>query len=98
MKPLAVLVASDFCSPLAETSVPVGLDELVEQARRGFAQVLAEFAEANDGVLAFGLLDPDLVRLRGSCCGEQGNEGEETFWHDCHLIRITPERMRTGDL
>jgi hypothetical protein len=38
--------------------------KLVEQVGRRFTQVLAEFAEANDGNLAFGLLDPDLMDLR----------------------------------
>ena len=49
------------------------LRELVEQPRRGFTKVLAEFAEANDGILALGLLDPDLVRLHGRYHAEQGD-------------------------
>jgi hypothetical protein len=57
-----------------------GLDELVEQAGRGFAQVLAELAEANDGgLLAGGLFDPDLVGLRQVGKADEGKGGAEAM-------------------
>src|SRR5690606_28679070 len=51
------------------------LDELVEQPGRRLAQIVAELAEADRRIAAVGLLDPDLMSLRGRGQAQQGGEG-----------------------
>lgn len=76
VNPLAVFVASDSCSPLLAISVAVGFTNLSSNPGDA-SRNLTELAKANDGLLPFGLLDPDLVRLHGRRQPKQGGDGKK---------------------
>jgi len=63
-----------------------GLAELVEQARRCLAQVVAEFAKADHGGFAGRLFQPDLVGLAGAAGGQECGDKNPVFLH-CSFLK-----------